>query len=125
MMYRYLSVAMILPPRDLSQKRPVVLQWSSKWSNQMQEVRLGPPQGRFAQGEATLWLYPGRYTDWLMAGVIAELAVELPPGFEVVSAQLWSAMPVESARSLEHIEHYRNSELKFEWTGESWWDWKR
>jgi hypothetical protein len=60
-----------------------------------------------------------------MAGVIAELVVEVPPGFEVVSAQLWSAMPVDSARSLEHIEHYRSSELKFEWTGESWWDWKR
>ena len=126
MVYRYLSVNLILPPRDLSRTRPLVLQWSSKRSDQMQEARLEwPPQGRSAQGGATLWLYPGRYTDWLMAGVIAELVVEVPPGFEVVSAQLWSAMPVESARSLEHIEHYRNSELKFEWTGESWWDWKR
>jgi len=43
----------------------------------------------------------------------------------VVSAQLSSAMPVESARTLGHIDHYRNSELRFEWTGESWWDWKR
>ena len=126
MVYRYLSVTMILPPRDLSPKRPLVLQWSSKRSDQMQEVRLEwPPQRRSLQGEAALWLYPGRYTDWLMAGVIAELVLELPPGLELVSAQLSSAMPVESARSLEHIDHYRNSELRFEWTGESWWDWKR
>jgi len=60
-----------------------------------------------------------------MAGVIAELVVEVPPGVEVVSAQLSSAMPVESARPLVHINHYRNPELKFEWLGESWWDWER
>jgi hypothetical protein len=126
MVYRYLSINIILPPRDLSPKRTLVLQWSSKRSDQMQELQLQwPPHGRSAQREATLWLYPGRYADWLMAGVIAELVVEVPPGFEVASAQLSSAMTVESARSLEHIDHYRNSELKFEWTGESWWDWKR
>jgi len=126
MVYRYLSIAMIVPPRDLSPKGPLVLQWSSKRSDQMQEVRLEwPPQSRTLQGEAALWLCPGLYTDWLMAGVIAELIVELPPGLEVASAQLSSAMRVEPARSLEHIDHYRNSELRFEWTGESWWDWKR
>ena len=126
MVYRYLAVNLILPPRDLSPTRPLILQWSSKRFDQMQEARLEwPVQGRSAQGGATLWLYPGRYTDWLMAGVIAELVVEVPPGVEVVSAQLSSAMPVESARPLVHINHYRNPELKFEWLGESWWDWER
>jgi len=123
MVYCYLSVEVILPK---PQKGTLVLRWSSKRLDQMQQVRLDwPAQGESAEGQATLWLNPGRYADWFLAGVISEVAVEVPPGFEVVSAQLSSAMTVESARSLEHINHYRNSELKFEWTGESWWDWKR
>jgi hypothetical protein len=84
-----------------------------------------PAKDKFSKAEATVWLYPGRYVDWLLAEAISELVVEVPQGFEVASAQLSSAMMVESARQLEHVDYYRNSELKFEWLGESWWDWKR
>ena len=126
MVYRYISAKVILPKKDLFQKRVLVLQWSSKRSAQMQEVRLDwTGTGKLSHGEATVWLYPGRYVDWLLAEAISELVVEVPSGLEVVSAQLSSAMTVESARQLEHVDHYRNSELKFEWLGESWWDWKR
>jgi hypothetical protein len=124
MVYRYLSAKLILAKKDPSEKEALVLHWSSKRSDQMQEVRLGwPAWGKFAKAEATVWLYPGRYVDWFLAGVISKLVVEVPPGFEVVSAQLSSVMS-ESERPLEHFDHYRNPELKFEWLGESWWDWE-
>jgi hypothetical protein len=123
MVYRYLSVKVILAKKDLSPNEALVLRWSSKRSDQMQEVRLEwPARGKFAKAEATVWLYPGRYVDWLLTEAISELVVEVPAGFEVASAQLSSAMTVESARRLEHVDHYRNSESKFEWVAESWWD---
>jgi hypothetical protein len=126
MVYRYLSVKVILPKKGSFQKSVLVLRWLSKRSDQMQEVRLEwPAKDKFSKAEATVWLYPGRYVDWLLAEAISELVVEVPQGFEVASAQLSSAMMVESARQLEHVDYYRNSELKFEWLGESWWDWKR
>ncbi len=126
MVYRHLSLKVMLAKKDLSPNEALVLQWSSKQSDHTQEVWLEwPSTSKFAKAEATVWLYPGRYVDWLLAGVISELIVEVPQGVEVVFAQLSSAMPVESKRPLEHIDHYRNPELKFEWTGESWWDWKR
>ena len=124
MVYRHLSVKVMLAKKDLSPNEALVLQWSSKQSDQTQEVWLEwPSKGKFAKAEATVWLYPGRYVDWLLAGVISELIVEVPQGVEVVFAQLSSAMPVESKRPLEHIDHYRNPELKFEWSGRrSWWE---
>ena len=126
MVYRYLSVRLILAKKDLSPSESLVLQWSSKRFDQRQEVRLEwPAKGKFATAAPTVWLYPGRYVDWLLAGVISELVVEVPQGVEVVSAQISSAMPVELKRPSEHIDHYRNSGLKFEWLGESWWDWER
>ena len=126
MVYRYVSAKVMLAKKDLSANEALVLQWSSKRSDQMQEMRLEwPSKSKFAKAEATLWLYPGRHVDWLLAGVISKFVLEVPPGLEVVSAQLSSAMPVESERPLEHIDHYRNSELKFEWAGESWWEWER
>jgi hypothetical protein len=125
MVYRHLAVKLILAKKDLFPNESFVLKWSSNQSDQTQEVRLEwPSKRKSAKAEATVWLYPGRHVDWLLAGVISELIVEVPQGAEVVSAQLSSAMSVESKRPSEHIDHYRNSELKFEWLGESWWDWE-
>ncbi|MCI0625303.1 MAG: hypothetical protein L0387_27280 [Acidobacteria bacterium] len=124
---RYLRLSVILPQGAMPQKKDFVLRWMSKRSSQAQEAKLDwaekEKHSAGQSGKVAIWISLGGYVDWLLAGAILELVLEAPSEFEVVSAQLSSAMPDEVVQHAEHVNHYRNPELKFEWVGESWWAW--
>ncbi len=122
---RYLKFIFGLPKR--SEPLQVLLRWVSSRSRspaETNEFRFGFG-GREDSIEATVWLFPGEYVDWLLSGEIVGIEITANQQLQIKSAQLMQAFTDEELKEAKGLDHYENAAATFNWIGRAWWDVKK